>query len=667
MVGRDIGKIPECKNLRRRRRCARSFRKFCETYGKPTFALAWGEHHLVELARIDEVTIDGGLFAMADPRGDGKTKRCEWAAVWALLNGHRNFAVLVGATSDDAVDRLDAIKTIIESNDLLLEDYPEVCFPIRALEGITARAAGQLCEGKQTHIEWGAKQIVLPTIDGSKASGAIVKIAGITGRVRGLNFTRRDGTAVRPDFVIIDDPQTDESAKSLTQCRARESILAGAILGLAGPGKDISGFMPCTVIEPDDMADRILDPERHPEWNGVRNKMVKSWPKRQDLWDKYTEMRKDAQRRKVKPTEANAFYKSNRAAMDEGAEVSWPARKMPSDLSALQHAMNIVCDRGRAVFFSEYQNDPLPREDAPRAEISVDDILARINGVPRGTVPAWATKLTAFVDVQDASLYWVVCAWGDDFTGAVVDYGAWPDQGRAYFAHRDVTRTLQKAYPQATGPEGRWYSGLDALADHILKPEWLREDGATLRIAQMLIDANYGKSTETVRKWCRETVHGAVAMPSHGTYVGARKVPFTQYHRRPGERLGLNWLVKRGTRAVVPHVMWDTNWWKTFFVSRMVASKGDRGALTLFGRDSDTHRMFAEHCTAESATLVKANEREVQEWVGLPGRDNHLFDCIVGCHVAASMQGVALVVGTGAPQPQAKPIRLSDIQRRNRQ
>jgi len=52
---------------------------------------------------------------------------------------------------------------------------------------------------------------------------------------------------VRPALVVLDDPQTDESARSLSQCANRESVLAGAVLGLAGPGKKISGIMPCTV------------------------------------------------------------------------------------------------------------------------------------------------------------------------------------------------------------------------------------------------------------------------------------------------------------------------------------------------------------------------------------------------------------------------------------
>jgi len=77
------------------------------------------------------------------------------------------------------------------------------------------------------------------------------------------------GRTVRPTLVVIDDPQTDESARSLSQCATRESILAGAILGLAGPGKKISGIMPCTVIRPGDMADNILSRENAAETSNV--------------------------------------------------------------------------------------------------------------------------------------------------------------------------------------------------------------------------------------------------------------------------------------------------------------------------------------------------------------------------------------------------------------
>src|SRR5690606_36577343 len=115
-------------------------------------------------------------------------------------------------------------------------DFPEVVFPIQSLEGIANRCAGQLYRGQRTHISWTAKEIILPTMPDSPASGAIIKVAGITGRIRGMKAKRADGKTVRPSLVVLDDPQTDESARSLAQCANRESILAGAVLGLAGPG-----------------------------------------------------------------------------------------------------------------------------------------------------------------------------------------------------------------------------------------------------------------------------------------------------------------------------------------------------------------------------------------------------------------------------------------------
>src|SRR5690606_7326134 len=151
-----------------------------------------------------------------------------------------DFVALIGSDEDHAAQMLDSIKAELENSDLLAADFPEVCHPIRSLEGIHQRAAGQLLEGKPTLIGWTAKEIVLPTCAGSEASGAIIRVAGITGRIRGMKHKRADGSSVRPSLVLIDDPQTDESARSPSQCANRERVLAGAILGLAGPGQKIA-------------------------------------------------------------------------------------------------------------------------------------------------------------------------------------------------------------------------------------------------------------------------------------------------------------------------------------------------------------------------------------------------------------------------------------------
>ena len=72
-----------------------------------------------------------------------------------------------------------------------------------------------------------------------------------------------------------------------------------------------------------------------------------------------------------------------------------------------------------------------------------------------------------FVDVQQNLLFFVVTGWEDDFTGVVIDYGAWPDQKRAYFTARDAQPTLAQA-ARGAGLEGSIYAGLEALTGKYL-------------------------------------------------------------------------------------------------------------------------------------------------------------------------------------------------------
>ena len=617
LAGRDIGELPAVVNPERKARAQRDFRFFCESYLPFTFHLPWSPDHLKVIAKIEQAVLHGGLFAMAMPRGSGKTSICECACVWAVLFGHREFVCLVGSDEGHAMDMLDSMKTELDGNDLLLEDFPEVVYPIQCLDGIANRCSGQLYQGGRTHIGWTAREIVLPTMPGSKASGAIIKVAGITGRIRGMKFKRADGQSVRPSLVVIDDPQTDESARSLSQCATRESILAGAVLGLAGPGKKIAGVMPCTVIRPGDMADNILSREKHPEWNGERTKMVYSFPTDEKLWARYAEIRAESLRQGHGGDEATEFYRANREAMDAGAVIAWPERHNEDELSAIQHAMNLKL-QDEAAFFAEYQNEPLPEQDVAADELTADQIAGKINRIQRRAVPIGCNHLTMFVDVQANLLFFVVAAWEDDFTGYVVDYGAFPDQKRAYFTLRDARHTLAVA-TRASGLEGAIYAGLESLTAEYLGREWRRDDGAMIRIERCLVDANWGSSTDVVYQFCRQSAHAGIVMPSHGRFVGASSQPFSEYRRRPGDRIGHNWRMPNvhGKRAV-RHVVFDTNFWKSFVHARLAVAMGDRGCLSLFGDQAEQHRLLAEHLTAEYRvkTEGRAGRSTNGRWAG---------------------------------------------------
>lgn len=171
MLGRDIGAIPPVKNQQLRDDCEFNFKLFCESYFPLVFHKEWSDDHDEAIIKIQNAVKHGGLFALAMPRGSGKTSLVEIGVIWALVYGHRKFIALIGSDEPAATQMLDSIKSEYEHNEKLLQDFPEICVPIAALDGTMQRAHSQLCEGTRTEVKWKGKEIVLPTIKGSRASG----------------------------------------------------------------------------------------------------------------------------------------------------------------------------------------------------------------------------------------------------------------------------------------------------------------------------------------------------------------------------------------------------------------------------------------------------------------------------------------------------------------
>jgi hypothetical protein len=662
-AAQDIGEIPAVVDPERKARCEASFREFCETYFPEVFYFPWSDDHLRVIDKIEKAVRTGGLFAMAMPRGSGKTVLCQTAVLWSALIGATPFVCLIAASAERARDLLENIKIWLETNPVLQADFPEVTYPIQCLERITNRQKGQKHNGEPTRIDWASDRIVLPTIAGSKASGVVISSSGMKGSdIRGQNYARADGQVVRPQLVMVDDPQTTESAWSPSQSQRREAILAGDVLGMAGPGKKIAGLMACTVIRPADMADNILDREKHPEWQGERTKMVYAFPSSEKLWAKYAELRADSLRNDGDGSEATEFYIANRDAMDKGAVIAWPQRFNEDEASAIQHAMNLRY-RDEAAFFAEYQNEPIV-EEIGEEMLTAEQIAAKLNGYRPGEIPIGCNHLTMFIDVQQKVLFWMLCAWEDNFTGYIVDYGAWPEQRRAYFTLRDVHSTLGRATPGA-GLEGQIFGGLEKLTAEKLSRAYRREDGAEMRIDRCLVDANWGQSTDVVYQFCRQSSFAGILLPSHGKYVGASSVPFSEYKRKRGDRVGLHWRIPNTIgRRQVRHALIDTNYWKTFVHARLAVAMGDPGCLSLFGRDGKAHRLLADHLTAEYRVKTVARDRTVDEWkLRVTRPDNHWLDCLVGCAVAASIQGASLPGVEGRTPGPRQRLRLSEIQR----
>lgn len=676
-AGRDIGPIPMVVNPDRRLRCERSLLDFLTEYFPYRFPYPFSADHLTVIAMLEKVTREGGQVAIAMPRGFGKTTIIECAALWAALCGLHQYVVPLAATGKHAEGLLESIKTELEANDLLAEDFPEVCHPARSLESTARKAAGQLCEGKQTHIEWSKSEIVLPVVEChpewsaltgrsrlSQSANTIVRCAGLDSAIRGMKKSGRDGRVMRPSLVLIDDPQTDESARSPSQCATRERLIGGSVMGMAGPGVAISALMAVTVIVPGDLADRLLDRDKHPEWRGIRTKMLPRMPENLELWERYRSIMQESLRERQDISLATEFYEQHRSEMDRGAEVAWPFAKQPDELTALQSAMNLYLTNP-ASFASERQNDPLPEHGGAFEVLTADVIANKLRGTARGIVPSECSRLTSFVDVQGRLLYWMVCAWADDFTGTIIDYGGYPDQGREYYGARDAPHTMASLHPDVPWETALSRSLTDLIA-RISTHDYHREGGGVFRVEQGLVDASWGESTDIVYEVVAKSPHAGVWMPSHGKGIGPESIPMADWKGKPGDRIGTNWRVPvaTGTRPV-RHVVYDTNAWKTFVHQRLRDERPSAGAMTLYGNRPHEHQMVADHIAAEYPNETTGRGRAVTVWkLHASGRDNHLGDAVVGCAVAASMRGSNL---PGAPLiVPKKRRRLSIAEMRNR-
>lgn len=685
---RDIGGTPPIKNTRRRGRCKNSLRSFCETYNPEAFTLGWSADHKKVIARIEESLTRGALYAFAMPRGSGKSTLCRMAALWAVAYAHCRYVFVIGANAQKAADTLAAIKTFVRFLPTFVDDFPEIAFPVVSLAGIANRAAGQTCGGQPTLIEWTADRLVLPTVpppenwpkswplraDGMvPTSGGVVSASGLTGDgIRGSLLTLSTGEQVRPDLVLLDDPQTNESAHSQTQNASREQLVGADVLGMAGPGKTISAVMPCTVIARGDFIDRILDRAAHPLWRGERTRMLRTMPTNLIAWDAYFEVyARCAQLEPPDFAESNAHYLAHREELEAGAEASWPDRKLDTEVSAVQHAMHLYF-RDRRAFYAEYQNDPLP--DGPEASAALDaaELCRRTTNLPRLVVPRTVTRLTAMVDVGAHLLWYAVVGWDERFGGSVLDYGPYPDQNRSHFASTDPRPGLgdlpdYKEKPQ----EAAIYGGLTAVVSRVLGRSYQQEEtGAALNVERCLVDANWGPGTDLVYEFCRRSPHAGVLLPSHGKFVGASGNPMSSWQVKPGERVGWFWRLSPPTSpGRGRHVVFDANHWKTFLAERLRTPEGAPGCLKLYapgpGRD---HRMLAEHCTAEYPVAVarQAGGRVIEEWKNLPGRDNHVWDCLVGCCVGASTSGLswstAAAAGDNVPTPKKRvKVNVEDL------
>ncbi len=307
----------------RRERAFKDYEFFARTYFPHYVKHENAALHDYLYKRFPEIVDNdiGDHEAIAAPRGNAKsTIVTQIGVIWCLVTGRKKYPVIVMDALDQALPMLEAIKAELEFNPRLMMDFPE--------------ATGQ---GRV----WQVGTIVT-------ANDAKVQVFGSGKRMRGL----RHGPH-RPDLVIGDDLENDENVRSPEQRDKLESWLKKTVLSLGAADDSMDVVIIGTILHYDSVLNRLINNKL---WKSRKFRAIIEWPHNMSLWDKWEEiLLNDGEEA------AQAFYDERKAAMEEGAIVSWPSAQ------PLYKLMVKRARDGRAAFDSEQQNDPVSGDDAPFA------------------------------------------------------------------------------------------------------------------------------------------------------------------------------------------------------------------------------------------------------------------------------------------------------------
>ena len=679
---------PNAKKIAEREKYRWNLRRFCDEVFPQWFSLPHGEDQLAALAAIQDVVKHGKRRAIARPRGSGKTRQTLAACVWAAVFHHAPYTVLFAANARMARKNLQNIMRAFVFNPKLRRLWPEYCTPIAAAFQRPNRAAYLSHGGEPLFLEASTTRLVLPYYKGRGDSVAVLECAGILEAARGLSFDAPNGETLRPRLLIGDDFQTKASARSHSQCALRIETITGDFAQMGGANTATGIVLNATTIEQGDAADQLLDRKKHPEFVGLRQSFIKSWPTASrrgmeqrkapydaeaDKWATYCSLRKAGQADDDGGKAANEFYAVHRAAMDAGGVVGWESCFIAKrgEVSALQHAFNVIADDGEKVFFSEFQNMPITNSEIS-VRLTADNVLQRLNGLPPGEVPEESQIITGFIDANDHALAWAVCAWhvkADTVTGAVIGYGEWARAGNGKIGdtHRP-DKIWDENKPAAEGKPVAFWGALNGLAAWLHAPgRWTRK-GRNVLPSLVLVDSGYtlAKGDTTIFRWIAN---------SGGSFGYSRGWPARTFRFEKTSE-GSNSEVLKASRE---------NWWRferykplenvfglphdAEFHDRATQAAwtlpaGAPGSLTLNGTRPEEHLAFAAQIAGVKLLEFKnadaAGVSGLYLWAKTPGVRNEMSDCVRGCRLAALYRlgdtgsAPAMSLNTAPNQPAAQ-------------
>lgn len=229
-----------------------------------------------------------------------------------------------------------------------------------------------------------------------------------------------------------------------------------------------------------------------------------------------------------------------------------------------------------------------PWEDT-KLKTNAETVMERQTDLPEFVIPEWTRLLTAGVDVQETSLYYIIRAWGEYLTSQLVTRGQ-------VTSFRDIER--------------------------VMNLEYMKPDGTVKLVDLCLIDS--GDQTDEVYDFA--AMNSEWCLPSKGTSSMINYFKLSSVNKTSSKAYGM-------TLALV-----DGGKYKDMIAGRMKRENGTGSWMVFDGIDLEyCTQVTAEHKITEKGGGGKLRTRWVQK---TSHADNHYLDCEVYGMAAADILGV---------------------------
>lgn len=299
--------------------CRYDFEKFCRTFLGEQFSSTWSTFHYDLVKSLEDMIFnhksEETKNVRAAPRGHAKSTFVSFAfPLWCICYGYKQTIIIISCSAEMASLFLTRIRTELEFNELIIKVFGK-------LQGAS---------------KWNNSEILTSTDIYCVGKGA-------GQQMRGLNLKSR------PDLVIIDDLESEESVATDTQRAKLDKWFSSAVMKMGSPNCDF--FFIGTVLSYDSLLYKLLTLPTYSMWQRKIYRAVIKFST-STLWLEWEEKMTDLSDSDPYKTAKN-FYLEHKEEMLEGTEVLWEAQRENMYLHLMETRL-----QDEEAFNSEFQNDP---------------------------------------------------------------------------------------------------------------------------------------------------------------------------------------------------------------------------------------------------------------------------------------------------------------------